>query len=72
MKADMLSVHKIWKDKQVTWIKTYKTLLKYISTDYSDIFKPTVIGTKTGKRYFVKRENLEKFIDMFKNNKLQR
>jgi len=66
----LLSVHQIWKSKKIYWIVTYKTLLKYISKDYVDIFKPIVKGSRSGKRYFVTEENLDKFIEMFETNQL--
>jgi len=68
--SDVLTVHEIWKSKRIYWIVTYKTLLKYISKDYKHIFKPIIKGTKSGKRYFVKEENLNNFIEMFETNKL--
>ena len=72
MKTEVLSVHKVWKNKLLFWVKTYKTVLKYVSSEYSDIFRPTIVGSKTGKRYFVKKENVEKFINMFQNNELRK
>jgi len=66
----LLSVHEIWKSKKVYWISTYKTLLKYISKDYVDIFKPIVKGSRSGKRYFVSEEDLNIFIKKFENNEL--
>lgn len=70
MKSDLLTVHQIWKNKKIYWITTYKTLLKYISKDYVDIFKPIVKGKKSGKRYFVSEKNIDEFIRKFENNEL--
>ncbi len=69
---ELLSIHEIWKSKKIYWVKTYTTLLKYVSKEYVNIFKPVSVGRKTGKRYFVKEENLNKFIQMFENNKLNK
>lgn len=66
----LFSVHEIWKSKKIYWISTYKTLLKYISTDYVDVFKPITKGKKSGKRYFVSNENLDEFIKKFEQNEL--
>ncbi|MFA5395700.1 MAG: hypothetical protein WC346_06740 [Methanogenium sp.] len=66
----LLSVHEIWKSKKIYWIVTYKTLLKYISKDYVDIFKPIVKGSRSGKRYFVTEDNLQEFIRKFEGNEL--
>ena len=67
---ELLSAHSIWKDKKIYWVKTYVTVLKYITNEYVDILKPVSVGRKTGKRYYVKEENLNKFLQMFKDNKL--
>ena len=69
-KQKLLSVHQIWKNERIYWITTYKTLLKYISKDYVEIFKPIVKGKHSGKRYFVTEENLKRFIEMFETNQL--
>ena len=66
----VLAVHEIWKLKKIYWVSSYKTLLKYVSKDYVDIFKPIVKGSKTGKRYFVSEKNINDFIYKFENNKL--
>lgn len=66
----VLTIHEIWKSKKIYWIVTYKTLLKYISKDYIDIFKPIIKGKKSGKRYFISEANLEEFIRKFENNEL--
>ncbi len=69
-KQKLLSVHQIWKDKHIYWVTAYKTLLKYVSKDYIEIFKPIIKGSRSGKRYFITEENLEKFIKMFETNQL--
>ena len=66
----LLSVHQIWKSKKIYWITTYKTLLKYISKDYVNIFKPIIKGSRSGKRYFITEKNLNDFIEKFEQNKL--
>lgn len=67
---ELMSVHQIWKSKMIYWVTTYKTLLKYVSSDYQEIFKPVTRGKRSGKRYYVKKENLKKFVEMFENNEL--
>ena len=66
----LLSVHQIWKSKKIYWVTTYKTLLKYVSKDYVEIFKPIVKGSRSGKRYFVTEEKLDEFIRKFETNQL--
>ena len=70
MNKKPLSIHQLWRSKKIYWVDTYKTIIRYVSKDYTDIFKPIVIGSGTGKRYFVKAENIDKFVRMFENNKL--
>lgn len=69
-KSTLLTARQIWAAKKIYWVTSYKALLKYISKDYVDIFKPITTGTKSGKRYYVKEENLETFIKMFESNQL--
>ena len=69
-RQDIMSAREIWQSKKVYWIKTYKTLLRYIAVDYVHIFKPMTKGSKSGSRYYVKKENLDKFIEMFEANQL--
>ena len=65
-----MTIHQIWRSKKIYWIGTYKTLLKYVSSDYADIFQPIMTGKGTGKRYFVKEEKVDDFITKFENNEL--
>ena len=67
----LLTARQIWSSKRVYWITSYKALLKYISKEYTDIFKPILTGTKSGTRYYVKDENLQKFIKRFEANQLR-
>jgi phage pi2 protein 07 len=73
---NLISAREVWlyyvgDNKSIYWIKSYKTLLKYISEDYVDIFKPVTLGQVTGTRYYVKIDNIANFIDMFESNSLQ-
>lgn len=70
MSKNLLSIHQIWKSKKIYWIETYKTLLKYVSREYKDVFQPIIKGEGSATRYFVKEENIDKFVKMFENNKL--
>lgn len=70
MSKKLMTIHQIWRSKKIYWVGTYKTTLKYVSSDYVDIFQPIVKGSGSGKRYFVKEENIDKFIAKFENNKL--
>lgn len=53
----------------IYWIKTYKTLLRYLK-DYEHILKPIRTGSNSGRRYYVSEENLKEFVRMFDNNEL--
>jgi len=70
MNKKPLSIHQLWRSKKIYWVDTYKTIIRYVSKDYADIFKPIVIGSRSGKRYFVKEENLKRFIKKFENSEL--
>jgi len=65
----LFTVRKIWKDRRIYWVKSYKATLSYMDT-YASILKPTILGTKSGKRYYVSEENLKAFIRKFENNEL--
>ena len=66
----LLTARQVWSSGAIYWISSYKALLKYISQDYVDIFKPIVKGTRSGKRYFVSEENVQEFLRKFENNEL--
>ena len=69
MSKKLLTAHQIFCDKKIYWVKTYKTLLKYMDK-YKHILKPTVVGEKSGKRYFVSESNLNEFVRKFEENNL--
>lgn len=54
----------------VPW--SYKTILRYVSTTYPHIFKPTITGSATGVRYYVTENNVKEFTRRFLNNELGR
>jgi len=70
MNQKLLSIHQIWKSNQIYWVGSYKTVLGYVSKDYSHIFKPIVKGERSAKRYFVPQENVREFVRRFENNEL--
>ena len=71
-KQDTLyTARQIWASKKIYWVTSYKALLKYISKDYVDIFKPITTGNASGTRYYVKEENIDAFIKKFENNQLE-
>jgi len=70
-KEKLYTARQIWADKRIYWVTSYKALLKYISKDYVDIFKPITTGTTSGKRYYVKEENILAFIKKFESNQLK-
>jgi hypothetical protein len=71
MTQKLLSIHQIWKGKKIYWVDTYKALIRYVSKDYANIFKPIIMGSRSGKRYFVKEKNIERFVRRFESNKLK-
>lgn len=67
----LYTARQIWATKKIYWVTSYKALLKYISKDYVNIFKPITTGSTSGKRYYVKEENINAFIYKFENNQLK-
>lgn len=67
----LYTARQIWAAKRIYWVTSYKALLKYISKDYVDIFKPITTGSASGKRYYVKDENITAFIQKFESNQLK-
>lgn len=70
-KEKLYTARQIWADKRIYWVTSYKALLKYISKDYVDIFKPITTGATSGKRYYVKEANIQAFVKKFENNQLK-
>jgi len=68
----LLTARQVWTSKKVYWITSYKSLLKYVSVEYTDIFKPIIKGGKSGKRYFIAEENVNEFVRKFENNELRK
>lgn len=71
----LISAREFWLDcvgpnKPIRWIKSYKTLLKYISENYKDVFKPKIKGTRSGTRYYIEIDNIVEFLFQFENNNL--
>lgn len=68
-----ISARELWMncvgpDKSLSWIRSYKTLLKYVSEKYKDTFDPIIIGEGSGTRYYVELENVAKFLYKFENH----
>lgn len=55
--------------KPISWIKSYKTLLKYVSETYKPIFKPIIVGEGSGTRYYMEIENVVQFLYSFETPK---
>lgn len=58
--------------KPISWIRSYKTLLKYVSESYKDIFNPVIIGEGSGTRYYIEVDNVVKFLYKFENHELDK
>lgn len=65
-----ISTRMLWLSGLVYWVKAYRTILTYVSTDYSSIFAPSVTGSRSGKRYLVSTESVVEFIYKFETNSL--
>jgi len=68
--ARELWLHCVGPDKPISWIRSYKTLLKYVSENYKSIFNPVVIGEGSGTRYYIEIDNVVEFLYKFENHEL--
>lgn len=66
----VVSARELWQSNLIDWIGSYKALLKYVSTDYRDIFNPRTTGSNSGTRYYVPVNNIVDFLYKFENNQL--
>lgn len=67
-----MSAREVYNRRLVYWVNSYQTILKYMR-DYDNIFKPIVKGSNKdsqGTRYYVKANNVMRFVKMFENNQL--
>jgi hypothetical protein len=66
------SLHQIFKSGKIYWIKSWPTLRKWVENDMkgNNILDPIVIGEGKGRRYFVKKENIDKYVQAFENHQL--
>ena len=65
------TARQVWETKRIYWITSYKALLQYISHKYRHILKPVEFGSKSGKRYYLKEENITEFIRRFEKSELK-
>lgn len=67
-----ISLYKLIKSGKITWIKSYQTLRKKIEEDkeYKKILDPKTKGEKTGRRFFIPIENVDKLIKAYKDGKI--
>jgi hypothetical protein len=66
----IVSIRELWKNEDINWVTSYATILKYVTQDYTNYFKPISKGSGTGRRYFVKMNNVRKFKNAFKQGLL--
>lgn len=66
------NLQEIFANKWFSWIHSYSTFRRWVERDKKDrdILKATMIGYGTGRRYFIKGENIIKFIAMFEDGTL--
>ena len=66
----LLSAREVWSSKKVYWVGSYKTLLRYIASDYKHILKPIVKGKYSARRYYVSESNVKELLRRFENSEL--
>lgn len=64
---ESISIRELWLycvgvGKPIHWIKSYKTLIRYVSDRYVDVLNPTVEGEASGKRYFMTLDDIATYI----------
>lgn len=66
------SLSEIIENNFFSWISSVQTLSKWVENDKQngDILKANIKGEDTGKRYYIKGENIIKFIAMFEDGSL--
>jgi len=72
MENDLMSAREVYNRKMIYWVNSYQTILKYMK-DYNKIIKPIIKGSgrdSQGTRYYVKANNVIKFVKMFESNQL--
>jgi len=68
-----MSLHKLFKSKQIYWIDSFSTLRRWVIRDLetNNYLETIVINREgTGKRYMVPVQNIDKFIDAFHRGEL--
>lgn len=68
--APYVSTRMLWKSGLIYWVKAYRTVLSYVSDSYRDIFRPSMTGSRSGKRYLISTEGIVEFIYRFETNQL--
>ena len=66
------TTHEIFQNGYFAWVKSMKTLTKWIKRDMEgqNVLATQTSGEGTGKRYLIKGENLIKFIAQFEDGSL--
>lgn len=65
-----VSTRALWQSNVIYWIRSYKTLLNYVSIDRRDEFQPHEVGENSGTRYLIPVENITRFINNYESNLL--
>ena len=71
-KDKVYTLHEIAKNNWLYWLKSFSTISRWVEKDlkYWKILNPVKMGSGTGTRYFIKGENIIKFIAMFEDGSL--
>ena len=66
------NAHEVLQENFLYWIKSYPTLTKWIRQDKENwhILNATIIGTGTATRYFIRGENILRFVASFEDGSL--
>lgn len=66
------SLNEVIENNYLPWIKSIRTLVRWIECDRLDrnVLNVNIIGEGNGKRYYIKGSNLIKFIVLFEDGSL--
>ncbi len=71
---EIISLRQLHESGKIDWIQSPLTLRRWVEKDIriNNILKAVVIksNSKTGTRYFIPSKNIDKFIELFKDNTL--
>lgn len=66
----VLSAREVWETREIYWVTSYKTLLRYIARDYRHVLKPITRGKGAARRYYIPGTNVAELVRKFESSEL--